>query len=265
MEIELLKYFNQYKNKYKSQSQLIRVITENWCEDNMYCPFCSSDRIKSFPNNYPVADFYCEECGEEFQLKSKRNGLGKIITDGEYNKMIDAIYLHRTPNFFFLSYTGGIDYIEDLLVIPKEFILPNAIQKRKPLSENARRAGWTGCNIILDSIPDYGKVFAVKEKKIIQEDNVRNNIISIDFMRKLKNINSRGWINDILLIVSEIQSDVFTLQQVYEYENILKRLHPENNNIRAKIRQQLQILRDNNVIEFIHMGVYRKCHGSIRI
>lgn len=258
MNIELLKYFNEYKHYYKSPSQLIRAITENWFKDNMYCPFCNSDKIESFPNNYPVADFYCNICSEEFQLKSKKNQIGRLIVDGEYNKMISAIYSRRTPNFFFLSYTINIDYIKDLLIIPKEFILPNAIQKRKPLSMNAKRAGWTGCNIKLDSISNDGKIFAVKEKKIVQKNSVRDKMISVDYIRRLKNLNCRGWINDILLVISEIQSDTFTLKEVYKYEHMLKKLHPNNNNIRAKIRQQLQILRNNNVIQFVDRGVYRK-------
>ncbi len=258
MNIEISKYYNEYKYHYKSSSQLIRVVTENWFKDNMYCPFCNSDEIESFPNNYPVADFYCNECGEEFQLKSKKNHIGKIITDGEYNKMINAIHSHKIPNFFFLSYTLDIEQIKDLLVVPKEFILPNVIQKRKPLSQNARRAGWTGCNIKLDLIPNSGKVYTIREKQMIHKNEVRNKIISIDFIRKLKDLNSRGWINDILLVISQIQSDNFTLKDVYQYVHILKKLHPNNNNIRAKIRQQLQILRDNKIIEFVDRGVYKK-------
>ncbi|HHD16183.1 MAG TPA: restriction endonuclease, partial [Euryarchaeota archaeon] len=35
------------------------------------------------------------------------------------------------------------------------------------------------------------------------------------------------------------------------------RRHPNNRHIKAKIRQQLQILRDENIIEFIGNGLYR--------
>lgn len=34
--------------------------------------------------------------------------------------------------------------------------------------------------------------------------------------------------------------------------------HPMNNNIRPKIRQQLQVLRDRGFLEFIGRGLYRK-------
>ncbi|MDK2917487.1 MAG: hypothetical protein PWQ37_220 [Candidatus Petromonas sp.] len=196
MNIELRKYYERYIESYKSQSQLARVVTENWFIDNMYCPFCTSDNITDFPNNYPVADFYCNSCKEEFQLKSKKNGMGRVITDGEYNKMIDAIYYGKTPNFFFLNYTFDMAYVNNLLIVPKEFILPTCIKKRKPLSKKAKRAGWTGCNILLNAIPDKGKIYAIRQKKVIEKDKVRNNIVSIDFIKKIKNLESRGWLSN---------------------------------------------------------------------
>jgi len=36
-----------------------------------------------------------------------------------------------------------------------------------------------------------------------------------------------------------------------------------NNNIEAKIRQQLQILRDNGVVEFIGRGLYKKVESYL--
>jgi len=37
----------------------------------------------------------------------------------------------------------------------------------------------------------------------------------------------------------------------------LQAKHPENHNVKAKIRQQLQYLRDKGVIEFLGRGHYR--------
>ena len=52
--------------------------------------------------------------------------------------------------------------------------------------------------------------------------------------------------------------DVFTLSRIYEAEGILKKLHPNNNHIRAKIRQQLQILQEFGYLEFIdNKGHYK--------
>ena len=258
MNLEIAHYYNEYNQQYKSQSQLARVVTEHWFKDNMYCPFCSNDRLKEFDNNYPVADFHCIHCDEEFQLKSTKTKLGKTITDGEYNKMMDAINKNTAPNLLLLNYSPNIDYVLNLMIIPKEFILPSAIVKRNPLSENARRAGWTGCNIKVDLISDEGKILAVQDKSVISKSEVRKRVANTSFIRNIKDIDSRGWTNDILLVLSQIKQDVFQLKDVYAYADFLKNLHPDNNTIEARIRRQLQILRDNGIIEFLDRGVYRK-------
>jgi type II restriction enzyme len=47
------------------------------------------------------------------------------------------------------------------------------------------------------------------------------------------------------------------LDDVYRFQNDLGRLHPKNSNIRPKIRQQLQVLRDIGVVRFISPGRYQ--------
>ena len=62
-------HFDLEKAKmYKSQSQAIRVLTESWAEANLFCPRCGFHRIKHFPNNRAVADFYCPACRSEYEL-----------------------------------------------------------------------------------------------------------------------------------------------------------------------------------------------------
>ena len=46
------------------------------------------------------------------------------------------------------------------------------IEKRKPLSQNAKRAGWIGCNILFQNIPQSGKIFYVQNKKIVPQKSV---------------------------------------------------------------------------------------------
>lgn len=68
------------------------------------------------------------------------------------------------------------------------------------------------------------------------------------------------WTDDVLEVLRVIglsKGDQFTLADVYLSEKILKRLHPQNNHILAKIRQQLQILQDFEVIQFVdNNGLY---------
>jgi len=48
--------------------------------------------------------------------------------------------------------------------------------------------------------------------------------------------------------VDEIGKSEFTLEDVYAFENALKLVYPDKNNVRPKIRQQLQVLRDRGYL-----------------
>ena len=55
-----------------------------------------------------------------------------------------------------------------------------------------------------------------------------------------------------------------TLDEVYKFEGKLKLKYPSNNFIKDKIRQQLQLLRDKGIIEFVGRGNYKKVnYGNI--
>jgi type II restriction enzyme len=66
---------------YKSNSQIARVLNENWVKTNSYCSNCSQIPLNEFENNMPVADFYCLSYKEKFELKSKNGKLSTIIND----------------------------------------------------------------------------------------------------------------------------------------------------------------------------------------
>lgn len=74
----------------------------------------------------------------------------------------------------------------------------------------------------------------------------------------IEDIENRGWIMDVLYCINSINCDTFSLKQIYEFESYLAIKHPDNHNIKAKIRQQLQLLRDKGHIEFLGNGQYRK-------
>jgi type II restriction enzyme len=50
----------------------------------------------------------------------------------------------------------------------------------------------------------------------------------------------------------------FTLDEVHGFERHLGELYPGNQNVRPKIRQQLQYLRDQGFLEFVSRGNYRR-------
>lgn len=68
---------------------------------------------------------------------------------------------------------------------------------------------------------------------------------------------ARGWLADVLRCVERLYS-TFTLENVYPFEAGLVAKHPKNRNVRPKIRQQLQVLRDLGLVEFVTPGVYRR-------
>jgi len=57
--------------------------------------------------------------------------------------------------------------------------------------------------------------------------------------------------------VEAIGKPEFQIEDVYGFEKRLGLLYPENKNVKSKIRQQLQFLRDRGYLEFVSRGYYR--------
>jgi type II restriction enzyme len=70
-------------------------------------------------------------------------------------------------------------------------------------------------------------------------------------------VEKRGWTLDVLNVVRSMSRQEFSLADVYAFEIQLSRLHPDNRHVRDKIRQQLQVLRDMDLLEFLGGGDYR--------
>lgn len=243
-------------DKYTSTSQKIRILTEAWVDNSIYCPNCGHFEIRQYPNNKPVADFYCTNCREDYELKSKKDSLGTKIVDGAYCTMIERLQSTSNPNFFLLNYNQADYSITNFLVIPKHFFVPQIIEKRKPLALTARRAGWAGCNILLQSIPQTGKIFYVRDGEIEAKEQVLSDWRKTLFLREEKEISAKGWLLDIMRCVEKIGRKDFALDEVYAFENELAKLHPDNKHIKDKIRQQLQVLRDKGYLDFTARGQY---------
>jgi type II restriction enzyme len=247
-------YQKEVLQNYKSNSQIARVLTEKWFLNQMYCPCCLNEKIIDYPNNQKASDFFCEKCKNDFQLKSSKKPFGRRVLDGEFNTMVAVIKDGKSPNFFVLHYSSNEWVVKSLTMIPKFFVTLSMLEKRKILSVNARRAGWTGCNFLLDKLPKEGRITIINNEKIENKTVVNKTWRKMFFLAN-KKPEFRGWTSDVLKIVQE-QNILFSIEDIYKYENYFKELHPENNNIRAKIRQQLQILRDNKILKFKERGIY---------
>jgi len=252
-----LKLDKHLAEQYKSPSQKARILTEEWVNKEAYCPNCGNTCLCRYPNNKPVGDFFCGNCDEDFELKSKKDALGMKIVDGAYQTMLSRLADIRNPNFFLLNYDFRSYQVLNFFVIPGHFFVPEIIEKRAPLSENARRAGWVGCNILLNRIPEIGKIFLVKDKYIEPKEKVQLVWRKALFLREEKKIESKGWLLDVMRCVELIRKKEFVLADVYKFEPFLAQQHPCNKHIKEKIRQQLQILRERNLIQFIGRGEYR--------
>ena len=177
------------------------------------------------------------------------------VVDAGYSAMIRAIRSDRAPHLLLLQYTS--DWcISNLLLIPRMFFTESVVEKRKPLSPTARRAGWIGCNILLNAIPEDGKIEMVSSGMPVSEEKVRQ---GFDRVRALAKVppSLRGWTVDVLSVVRQLGKTQFSLQELYQFEGQLQALHPRNMNVRPKIRQQLQVLRDLDLIEFADRGHYK--------
>lgn len=242
-------------DRYKSNSQRIRVLSEGWVSEEMYCPVCGCKHLIHYGNNKPVADFFCEKCNEQFELKSKQGKIGNSILDGAYQTAVSRITSNTNPHLFVLSYYGKD--IRDLIFVPKFFFTEKVIQRKTALSENAKRKGWEGSSILFGNIPSVGKI------DVIRDGIERSQIRVLESYRMVERLSvsradMRGWLMEVLKCVERIQSDVFSLEDIYAFESELQQLHPDNQHVPDKIRQQLQILRDRGFIEFLGRGVYRK-------
>lgn len=100
-------------------------------------------------------------------------------------------------------------------------------------------------------------ISSVDKKKLIKIDEEEDEIISIpsvsEFVKQLT-----PWEQDVFECVNKIICPSFTLKDVYAFEKDISKKHPKNNNVKAKIRQQLQQLRDYGLIKFTERGKYKK-------
>jgi type II restriction enzyme len=241
---------------YVSGTQRARAWTEGWVASEAFCPSCGRPSLRPFRNNEPGRDFYCTHCQEDYQLKSTKGPLRRKLTDGAYPTLAAQIAASGHANFLFLRYDSERRSVTDLLAVPKQFISLSSIERRRPLGPKARRAGWTGANILLDQIPSTGRVYIVESSLVRPESDVVSDWARTSFLRDASS-SQRGWLIDVMLCVEEIGRPEFTLGDVYTFEPKLALIYPENRNVRPKIRQQLQVLRDSGYLIFLGQGRYR--------
>jgi hypothetical protein len=248
--------FEESQTGYSSGSQKAKAWTEAWVRAWAYCPHCGNARISAFPNNSPLADFFCTSCSEEFELKSQKGKFGAKVLDGEFRTKCKRLAANNNPNLLLMNYDLKSLAVVNLFIVPKHFFVRDIIEERKPLAPTARRAGWIGSKILLDRVPESGKIHIVRSGVIRPKDIVLEEWQKTLFLRD-QSLEARGWLLDVMKCVESLGKRDFTLEEVYAFDRHLGELYPGNQNVRPKIRQQLQFLRNRGFVEFVSRGNYR--------
>ena len=127
------------------------------------------------------------------------------------------------------------------------------LEERRPLNETARRNGWIGCNILLDRLPPDGWIEISKDGRVRSPGVVRDKWRRFSILRE-STVRSRGGMSDVLGCVRKLGREEFSLQEMYDFEEDLRALHPKNRHIRSKIRQLLYVLLETRTVGFAGDG-----------
>lgn len=240
---------------YSSNSQKARVISEAWIQQFGYCLACDSNNLIQTSTNTQARDFVCSMCDHPYELKSSQHEFRNRIVDGAYASMKRRIEDSTVSSFLLLHYTPAWK-IANLSLIHHGLITESVVEQRKPLSPTARRSGWIGCNILLSKIPPEGIIPLIVDGKVMPKHESRARFSVVQNLAT-RTASSRDWTSTILRILHEKSMERFSTQDAYSMELELQKLFPRNQNVKAKIRQQLQVLRDAGLVIFESRGQYR--------
>ncbi len=120
------------------------------------CPKCKRAKtLKLLPPNFKCADLICDFCGFLAQVKAMNvqavSPLPKQVLGAAWGpqreRMESGIYF---PLFLVLKAPAA----HAIYYLPTDFQSPALFAARKPLSSNAKRAGWQGFVYVLAAVPE---------------------------------------------------------------------------------------------------------------
>src|SRR5262249_31424887 len=150
------------------------------------------------------------------ELKSQKTKFGIKVVDGAFATMCARLAETNNPSLLLLNYDLKQFAVTNLFVVPKHFFVQEIIEKRKPLAQTARRAGWTGCNILLNEIPASGKIFFVRNGELQDRDAVLQQWKRTLFLRE-QPVEARGWLIEVMKCVELVGKREFDLDSVYAF------------------------------------------------
>ncbi len=167
--------------------------------------------------------------------------------------MMASLSSESAPNLLLLHYSAATWTVENLMLVPSFAFSPSAIECRKPLAATAQRAGWIGCFIVLSRIPTEARINLVLGGNATSPQAVRAQYQKLLPLKGIA-VSQRGWTLDVLNVARRLNQSEFKNEDMYRGAEELQRLHPENRDIKDKIRQQLQILRDMGFLHHLGKG-----------
>lgn len=118
------------------------------------CPECGRARtLKRLPANFKCADIICDFCGFLAQVKSNNvsdlSVMPKAILGAAWGPQKERMDEGIVFPLYLVFYSGRQYRV---FFLARKFIKSSMYKPRKPLSENARRAGWQGYMIITKNL-----------------------------------------------------------------------------------------------------------------
>lgn len=172
-----------------------------------------------------------------FVLKEKNISLEEIEQKFSFTTKEDLNWLDQDYNDFAQLKDAYINFLELRFKKLKTIIINNLFNR-------------SNCEI-------FKTTYNIQSFKSI---NLESSIKPIDTIHQIvllskENSNEitsslKGWQKEIFLIIDQFENNVFTLSDLYSYEEELHKKHPTNNSIKSKIRQTLQQLRNLELIKF---------------
>ena len=104
-------------------------------------------------DNTPIADFECENCSATYQVKAKNGRFHTSIAGAAYAPTLRALRDGTLPNYVLVEYDPRFSIVVFVSGIPGAAFREDSIVARKPLAITARRAGWQGCSLTIEGLP----------------------------------------------------------------------------------------------------------------
>jgi hypothetical protein len=197
---------------------------------------------------------------------SDLRALDKIIKSGgnvkNYQKLHSKIYIFD-DNIAIVSSSnltnGGLINNYEYGVLVDDENVNNIVNDFNLLSNNEMTGRITLSEInevqkIISNVPKNENIYIPKFDYEVKQNNLEIFTGGTESIEK----SLTGWKLEVFKSINKLENVNFSLEELNLFIPAFKQKFPDNNNIEAKIRQQLQLLRDIGLIEFETKGKYKK-------